>query len=213
MTTTPDGQLALAVHAAAPDAELTLVRVDPSAMHQMLTVARQAAGESGASVGIQTRGIELAAESDDLARRRERVIEEYRQAFGNLSDDEGPARRREAAQKAVDLLRADERTLTATIGRYVALRTDLDRLAGTAVVVNTLVWEAGYPNDGLSAISRPSNASRKASGESVPCAVWLASDCTVASVFFTRWFSSSTKSFCRSSASLRSVMSCTTRTP
>ena len=65
----------------------------------------------------------------------------------------------------------------------------------------------------LSAISRPSNASRKSSGEPVPRAVWEASDCTVASVFFTRWFNSSTSSFCRSSASLRSVMSCTTRTP
>src|SRR5204863_9450581 len=72
----------------------------------------------------------------------------------NLSDDEGPARRREAAQQAAARLQADEQALRAKATRFVALRAALDRLAGTAVVVNTLVWEDGYPHDGLSALSR-----------------------------------------------------------
>jgi hypothetical protein len=147
-------ETALAVHAAAPDAELTLIRIDPSALYQLMTVARHVAGERGASIAMQSLGIELQAEAEDLARIREDVLAEYTQAFADLRDDEGPARRREAAQQAVARLLANERALATKVARFLALRDELDRLAGITVIVNTLVWESGFPHDGLSAISQ-----------------------------------------------------------
>ncbi len=52
----------------------------------------------------------------------------------------------------------------------------------------------------LSAIRRASNLFEKASSDCAPLAVCRAIDCTVVKVFFTRWFSSSIRTLCCSSA-------------
>jgi len=144
---------ALAVHAAAPDAELTLVRVDPSAFFQLLTVARLVRGEPGYSEALQSRIMELSFAADDHRLRYRDAVEEYRQAFANLSDEERPRQRRENARKALEALQAEEKELIARIERSTAFQRALRALAGANVVVNTLVWESGYPLDGLSELS------------------------------------------------------------
>jgi hypothetical protein len=144
---------AQAVHAAAPDADLTLVRVDPSAFFQMLTVARLVRGQPGYSDALQSRITELAFASDDHRARYRDAVEEYRQAFANLSDEPRPRERRENARKALEALQVEEKELIARINRSTAFQRDLRALAGTHVVVNTLVWESGYPLDGLSELS------------------------------------------------------------
>src|SRR5262249_8980245 len=76
------------LHAAAPDAELTLVRVDPSAFFQLLTVSRLVRGVPGFSDALQSRIVELSFAADDHQTRYRSAVEEYRQAFANLSDED-----------------------------------------------------------------------------------------------------------------------------
>jgi hypothetical protein len=147
-------ETARAVRAAAPDAQLVLVRLDPIAVHQLLTVARAVLGESGASVAVVTRGDELIAESERLNIRRDLVQDEYRKAFADLGDDEKPAKRRQDATAAFQALEADEKVFKAKYDRLTKLRRDLADLNGANVIVNTLVWEDGYAHDGLSEISQ-----------------------------------------------------------
>jgi hypothetical protein len=144
---------AQAVHAAAPDAELILVRVDPSAFFQLLTVARLVRGEPGYSDAMQSRVVELSFAAEDHQTRYREAVEEYRQAFANLSDEERPRQRRENARKALEALQVEEKELVARIGRSTALQRSVRSLTGAQVVVNTLVWESGYPLDGLSELS------------------------------------------------------------
>ena len=144
---------AQAVHAAAPDADLTLVRVDPSAFFQMLTVARLVRGEPGYSDAMQSRISELSFAADDHRLRYQDAVEEYRQAFANLSDEDRPRVRRENARRALEALQAEEKELIARINRSTAFQRELRAVAGANVVVNTLVWESGYALDGLSELS------------------------------------------------------------
>ena len=145
---------AIAAHAAAPAAELVLVRVEPTALHQLETVARAVAGNGSYSDAMQSRSIELVARTDALTLQRTAVTEEYRQAFADLSDEEGPTKRRAAAKAAFDKLVADELVLKGAVERFGALKTAVDGLRGGGVVVNTLTWDTGYPLDGLSDLSR-----------------------------------------------------------
>lgn len=145
---------AAAVHAAAPAAELTLVRVDPAAFHQLLTVARAVAAEGANSIAMQARSGEMGRRSDELAARRSIVMNEYQAAFADLSDEAGPTRRRAAAADTLAKLRAEEKELRETVARFNALKFAVDDLKGADLVVNSLVWEDGYPNDGLSELSQ-----------------------------------------------------------
>jgi hypothetical protein len=141
------------VHAAAPDAELTLVRVDPSAFFQLLTIARLVRGDPGYSDALQSRIVELSFAADDHRIRYREAVDEYRQAFANLSDEERPRQRRENARKALEALQVEEKELTTRIERSTAMQRASRSLAGAQVVVNSLVWESGYPLDGLSELS------------------------------------------------------------
>jgi hypothetical protein len=145
---------ALLAHAAAPDAQLVLIRILPTAFHQYLSVARSVAGNAAHSEALQSRSVELTARAERLTTRRGYATEEYRRAFADLSDEAPAAKRRQAAKAAMDQLIADERAYRATVERFTALKAALDRLRGTEVVVGTLVWDTGYPQDGLSAVSR-----------------------------------------------------------
>jgi len=145
---------AVAFHEAAPQAELTLVRVDSAAFHQLLTVTRAVLGETGFSEGQLARLEEMGVEQDRLAARRRLAIEEYRQAFADLSDDEKAAMRRIDATAAFKVLQTDELKFKGIVDRFLAIRNALEALKGTNVVVNTLAWESGHPNDGLSELSQ-----------------------------------------------------------
>ena len=148
---TPAAQLA---RLAAPRAALVLVRVDPSSLHQVLTVARAATGDPTYSEAQQARVVELGVRRDLLAVRRRAVEAERTRALADLSDDAtGPARVA-AADAAFSQLQADEAALAAAGDRLRALKAGLDGLRQAAVVVNTLTWSAGYPQDGLSELSR-----------------------------------------------------------
>jgi len=145
---------ARAAHLAAPDASLVLVRVDPAAFHQVFTVGRYARGEVGYSTAIQSRVAELAVRTEELRRQNAAAVAEYRAAFANLNDDDRSRQRRLDAVKALDALLAAETALTGASARLTALQNSLRALAGCSVLVNTLVWEDGFPLDGLSELNR-----------------------------------------------------------
>lgn len=143
---------AMAVRAAAPSADLILVRIDPYSFHQLITIARAATGYPD-SEAMQTRLLELTRESAQLGERRKVVMEEYSTAMNNISDDDKPTKRREAAKKSYESLKADETKFTAKFDRFKAIRAGLYNLASAAVIVNTVVSEVGQPHDGLSALN------------------------------------------------------------
>src|SRR5262249_41715301 len=137
-----------------PDAGLELVRIDPTAFHQLLTVARAVSGDPSYSEAMQSWSQELIYRGEALTSRRTAVTEEYRRAFATLSDEEPAVKRRQAARDALEQLVTEERLYNATVARFTALKAAVDSLRGTAVVVNTLVWDTGFPQDGLSEVSR-----------------------------------------------------------
>jgi hypothetical protein len=145
---------AMAASSTAPAAELVLVRVDPTAFHQLLTVARAASGDPSYSEAMQSRSQELILRAESLSVRRTVVTAQYQRAFSTLSDAPAAAKARQEARAALDQLVADEREYNAAVERFSALKAAVDSLRGTAVVVNTLVWDTGFPQDGLSALSR-----------------------------------------------------------
>ncbi len=145
---------AVAAHRAAPGAALHLVRIDPAQMHQLLTVLRAVSGDTSLSVAQVVRVEEASVASTRLRAARQRVNEEYRNAFDNLSDAPQATAARDAALKAVKQRQEEEAAYTKRVARYTALRAGIEGLSGAEVVANTLVWEAGFPQDGLNPIGR-----------------------------------------------------------
>jgi hypothetical protein len=146
------------IHATAPKATLTLVRIDPTAFHQLLSLAKSITGESAYSEALQSRAFELNRQAENLTAKRSSVVEEYRKAFSDLSDDDKPAARRAAATKAVEGLLAEEQKFKAVVDRFTRLKEGVDGLKGTTLVVNTLTFDTGFPQDGLNELSRTIDA-------------------------------------------------------
>ena len=163
--------VALTAHATAPAAEIMLVRVDPASFHQLLTIAKAVVGRPEYSEAMLSRSLELVNRADELLFEREKVTEEYRQAFANLSDEEKPAARRAAAAAAMTKLQQDEQESRNRLARLSALKTGLEQLVGAEVVINTLVWESGYALDGLNELSQFLN--RHFAGQERPIAAAL----------------------------------------
>ncbi len=149
---------ARAAAAAAPDAELVLVRVSRDAHFQPAAVARFVTGDGRYTEAMQSRLAEFSLRSEDATRLKAAATDEYLRAFRDLSDEDAPRQRRERARKGLQDLLDEERAVAGAVERFTALQAALKSLAGgTTVVVNTLVWESGYPVDGLSELAQAIN--------------------------------------------------------
>jgi hypothetical protein len=145
---------ALAVNQAAPKAAIVLLRVDPTRFHQLLTVARAASGDSAISTALTTRSEELGIRGEILGSRRKTVAGELTRAFSDLSDEPKPKKRREDAAAGMKQLQQEETDYKNQLDRFLGIKNGLESLRTVGVVVNTLVWEAGYPLDAQSELSR-----------------------------------------------------------
>jgi hypothetical protein len=146
---------ARALALAAPDAELVLVRIDPAAIFQLFTVMRVVDGDLTYSEAFRSRLADIATRTTDISRRKEAAIEEYRNAFADLADDEPAKQRRARARSALDAIEAEQAELVKRIDRLNIYRKELlEALSGARVIVNTLEWESGYPLDSISLLSR-----------------------------------------------------------
>ena len=142
------------VSAAAPEARLSLVRVNPAAFSQLCGLARVVSGDAALGEAMQTRAFELTRRTLVLSVRHGLVLDEYAKAFADLGDEDRTVARRAAARKALDELSADEKDFRAVVDRFDRLKAKLDGLRRATVVVNTLVWDTGTPQDGLNELSR-----------------------------------------------------------
>ncbi|MDY3563289.1 hypothetical protein R5W23_004789 [Gemmata sp. JC673] len=150
---------AKALAAAAPDAELVLVRIDPGCYFHLNTVLKLTRGELEYTEALQSRLAELSSRLSAFEDDRDRAIAAYKTAFADLTDNEVAVAQRKKAKADLDAVLARERELTVLSGRLTGYQKDITRtLAGAQVIVNTLVWESGYPLDSVNEFARTIDA-------------------------------------------------------
>jgi hypothetical protein len=159
---------ALAVMLAAPEATLTLVRIDPAAPHMLQSVASYINCGAVTSEYLELRNSELTAEAALLARRREVLLLERKRVLENFEDEKDFERQygmlgavgawlysdRQWHFLRMDELERDVLEHRQREVRFLKLTRDLQALRGTDVVSNSLVWEDSYPVGGNSPLSR-----------------------------------------------------------
>lgn len=152
---------AVAVMQAAPEAELTLIRVDPTAINQMVMVARAINGDPVRSESLDHRREELNLERQRIAGRWDILLRQQRL----LQDNPAPAdeldpdaikqqERRDEHRKEGAKLTAEEKLYRESLDRYVQFMRDLQELRRLQVFVSTLYWPDGHPVDGDSVLTR-----------------------------------------------------------
>jgi hypothetical protein len=161
-------QCALAAALAAPEAELTLIRIDPAAPYQLRAIAEYINGSAIRSEHIDRRQDELQTDAAVLAQRRAVLLRERRdilesfadesrfdEEYGLLgavgawlfSDRQWHLRRMAEFERDQTAHRARER-------RFDQFLRELMRLRGIHIVSSSLVWNDGYSLGGGSALSR-----------------------------------------------------------
>lgn len=160
-------QAALVAARAAPEADLTLIRIDPAAPHQLVTLARFLAGQDVWTVGLAARAEQLANEAEELRQRRAASLEVRRSVLDFFGQDEKTVQRREQYFKNLAQLERDEAALLGRQERFLKLVRDLRELKGVHVVASTLVWNEGYVADGSNPISR------QLADQPVSCRKWF----------------------------------------
>jgi hypothetical protein len=139
---------------AAPEADLTLVRIDPSAPYMLELLARSICGQPYRSFTLDQRNDEIRTEADALDVRKADLIEERREALNDLREDDEPRKRREAYFRRQAEYDRDAKAHQGKVDRYVQFLRDVQGLRGIRVVANSLVWGNGFPVDGSSSLSR-----------------------------------------------------------
>jgi hypothetical protein len=150
-------QFAQALILAAPDVQLTLIRVDPSCPYQVVEAARLIRGEPYRSESLSQRDAELTFEKARLRTRREDLRLERQAVLDDFRQDEELDReivdRRKAYFKKLAELEGDERAYQQKLERFIKTNEDQRDLKGIQVIACSLVWKDGYALGGASALS------------------------------------------------------------
>jgi hypothetical protein len=149
-------RMALAAATAAPGANLTLIRVDPSSPYQVYEVARHINGDAVHSECLDARYQHLSDMHRDLDERQEALLIEKQLAFKSIAgeDEERAKKRRDEYRKKEAALIQDEKDYQATLQRYLQFRKDVASLKGIQIVASPMSWHEGQPVDGGGALSR-----------------------------------------------------------
>lgn len=179
-------KLAQALAAVAPEAELVLLRIDPSALFQVAEVARWLRDRDYLSPAMHIRGREMERQIQLALERKQRAIQKRQEALQKPGSEEALRQLLQQSQAEVQAAETALQDTYARYDRYLRLRQELQSLVyGAAVVVNPWVWEAGYPLDACSPLSqqveglllRPSpritSPTRPASAQFLPPPVWV----------------------------------------
>lgn len=166
---------ALAILQAAPHAELTLVRVDSAAPHQLQEVARYLHGEEFRSESCLRRTQELSRAKEAIAERRVKLHEERKIVLDKFIDTSErdflqkkpkekltpeerdllqDIERHDAYFKAAADLERDEKALRDRTQRFLDLEAAFRALQDVKVVASALVWNEGLPLGSDSSLSR-----------------------------------------------------------
>src|SRR5262249_58487718 len=89
-------QCALALALAAPQVDLTLIRIDPETLFQLQEVARYINGERFRSDSLELRREELSGDRDRLEREREQLLAERKLVLDNFGQGKAAVERRQA---------------------------------------------------------------------------------------------------------------------
>jgi hypothetical protein len=180
----PGARRAVTLQRAAPEAELTLVRIDPAAPYMLYQVARAIHGDNPLSLNLENRAADIDSQRRGLNARRDILLEERKLAaeiFEERSDVEkqllAQAEKERLTPEAVQKLKAfeqmpreaiprllyevaqmvfnrDEAAQTARVRRYLDHLKAVEQLRGIRVVTSALVWDEGLPVDGTSTLTR-----------------------------------------------------------
>jgi hypothetical protein len=150
----PGTRRAVAFSQAAPEAELTLVRVDPAAPYMIYQIARAINGDPYLSISLDNRLKELQADGRRLDQRREQLLEERKTVFESFEQEGESAKRRDDYRKKQAEFDRDQVEHNKRIDRFLQHQRAVKALVGVRLVASALVWDEGYPADGSSSLSR-----------------------------------------------------------
>src|SRR5207248_679200 len=132
--------LALAVLMAAPDCNLTLVRIDPSAPYMLDLLLRRVNGEDFITESLARRREDLSRSRRLLERRRQLLLKEREEVLKLFLDIRKPApedkpmierqKKREEYEKKEAAFKRDEKEFEDILRAYLKYRNDLDDLKG-----------------------------------------------------------------------------------
>src|SRR5262249_6870870 len=145
--------LARAVLLAAPDCDLTLVRVDPAAPYMLDLLMRRVNEEDFVTESLARRREDLAQSRALLERRRRALHQEREEVLKCFLDNRKPApeekavierqKRRDEYKKKEKAFQQDEKAFDNLVRAYLQYRNDLDALKGVRVVVCGFAWNDG----------------------------------------------------------------------
>jgi hypothetical protein len=147
-------QAALALALAAPESELTIIRIDPAAPHQLDAVVRLLRCEPFLSESLLQRRADLRADAEELRLRRQELNEERRRVLSDFRQTDEAVQRREAHFRKAAQQEKDERAWQGRQNRYFDILEAQRALGGIQVVASSLVWDSGYPASGDSPLTR-----------------------------------------------------------
>lgn len=165
-------QCALAAAAAAPQADLVLVRVDAAAAYQVEEFARWLKGDAFFPQALALRNAELNSLLDQARLLHQQATELRRQYLENYGREADLTRRREIEMKGAAEVEKEMQRLRETLNKRQAEANEAERLyrvrqerflrltqqyrslRGITVVACTLAWEQGYAADGQSPLTR-----------------------------------------------------------
>jgi hypothetical protein len=155
--------LALAAARAAPEAQFTLVRLDPAAAYMLFDVARYVYGDTRWPDLLRGRLNELVEDGKALDVRRAEYTELRNRAMEAFAEDVEGIRLRKAEEEARTRLAADAKLLAERSDRLFRLEAALKSLARVRVVACALTWNEGYPVDASSALDLFVDGNRRCS--------------------------------------------------
>ncbi len=161
-------QCAQAAALAAPDCELTLLRVDVGDPHQLAQVARYIHGAANSSRHMEQRNGELLAATERLRVRHAELMLERRAILDDFTDETdlkdnleflGPFfgwlySDREWHRERMAFFDRLETEHRQREERFRTLMRDIKALEGIAIVVNAISWHSGYPQGATSALAK-----------------------------------------------------------
>jgi hypothetical protein len=147
-------QLALAVALAAPEASITLVRIDPGSPHQLQAVARYIHGEDFRSESYQHRYDQIERQKQYLSNAKEKILAERKVALDNFGQTKEDQAKRDEYFKKQAAFDAEEKAFNDIVRRMVEFHRDARSLRDTDIVTSALVWHDGYPLGASSPLSR-----------------------------------------------------------
>ncbi len=150
----PGTRYAQTILATAPEAKLTLVRIDPAAPYMLEAAARAINGETYRTFGIEQSLRKLTADRETMEDRRDAIIAKRKATLDDFRDTPDARAARKAYFQEQDDFDKDDKALGQRLRRYLEHVKQVKGLKGVNIVASTLVWSEGYPVDGGSALSR-----------------------------------------------------------